>query len=174
MFAVDSGNGISITRGDTATLEITLTGDAPGENDQVIAMLKKSARKTDSFWEKALALTGSGTGEGGAYSTWELDLRSEDTLALPFGNYYWDIRILYEDGQITTPFAPAAFNVLEVVTEIPEEEDPAPAPSGDRPAIVIRRFPAVTEEDNGKVLRVVDGEWAAVFLPSASGQSFGS
>ena len=32
--------------------------------------------------------------------------------------------------------------------------------------------PAVTSADNGKVMRVVDGAWAAVSLPSASGVSF--
>lgn len=33
-------------------------------------------------------------------------------------------------------------------------------------------LPAVTSSDNGKVLRVVDGAWAVVELPSASGVSF--
>ena len=33
-------------------------------------------------------------------------------------------------------------------------------------------LPAVTSSDNGKVLRVVSGAWAAVSLPSASGVSF--
>lgn len=34
------------------------------------------------------------------------------------------------------------------------------------------QVPAVTASDNGKVLRVVSGAWAAVQLPSASGVSF--
>jgi len=34
------------------------------------------------------------------------------------------------------------------------------------------QVPAVTASDNGKVLRVVSGAWAAVSLPSASGVSF--
>ena len=33
-------------------------------------------------------------------------------------------------------------------------------------------LPAVTSSDNGKVLRVVSGQWAAAQLPSASGVSF--
>ena len=33
-------------------------------------------------------------------------------------------------------------------------------------------LPKVDAEDNGKVLRVVNGSWAAVQLPSASGVSF--
>ncbi len=36
----------------------------------------------------------------------------------------------------------------------------------------IDAIPAVSSSDNGKVLRVVNGEWAAVSLPSASGVSF--
>ena len=33
-------------------------------------------------------------------------------------------------------------------------------------------LPVVTSADNGKVLRVVNGEWAAASLPSANGVSF--
>ena len=35
-----------------------------------------------------------------------------------------------------------------------------------------RELPTVTSSDNGKVLQVVDGAWAAVSIPSASGVSF--
>lgn len=120
MFTIDASNGISITRGDTAGLEITFTGDAPEGNDTVLATLKKSARKDSAIWQKELELTESGVSQSSAFSTYTLELNSEDTLDLPFGSYLWDIRILYSDGQITTPFAPAAFNVLEVVTDLPE------------------------------------------------------
>ena len=41
--------------------------------------------------------------------------------------------------------------------------------SGD---ITIAGLPSVTSSDNGKVLRVVSGAWAAASLPSASGVSF--
>lgn len=38
--------------------------------------------------------------------------------------------------------------------------------------VTIPTLPSVTSTDNGKVLRVVSGAWAAVNLPSASGVSF--
>lgn len=41
--------------------------------------------------------------------------------------------------------------------------------SGD---IDTSELPAVTSSDNGKVLQVVNGAWAASSLPSASGVSF--
>lgn len=36
----------------------------------------------------------------------------------------------------------------------------------------IASLPAVTSSDNGKVLRVVSGAWAAASLPSANGVNF--
>lgn len=36
----------------------------------------------------------------------------------------------------------------------------------------VSELPDVTEADNGKVLRVVNGEWAAAEIPSANGVSF--
>lgn len=125
MFTIDSAQGIRITRGDTATLELRFEGDAPGENDRVIASLKKSARKDrdSALWEKELVLTEFGVSNRIPFSTWQMDLASEDTLDRAFGNYWWDVRILYADGQITTPFAPAGFEIAEVVTDLPEEGD---------------------------------------------------
>jgi hypothetical protein len=125
MFTVDANNGIRITRGDTAALEITFEGDVPGAEDRVIAMIKKGPKKNEALWEKELTLYDSGERQEGQtavpFSTYLMELESEDTQALPFGSYAWDLRILYSDGQITTPFAPAAFEVLEVVTDLPEE-----------------------------------------------------
>ena len=124
MFSVDANYGIRITRGDTASLEVTFEGDAPGAEDTVIASVKKGAKKPDTLLEQELQLVGTGTdGEGAEAVSWSkylLTIASEDTEKLAFGGYVWDLRILYADGQITTPFPPAAFDVLEVVTELPE------------------------------------------------------
>lgn len=38
--------------------------------------------------------------------------------------------------------------------------------------LAIQELPTVTSSDNGKILQVVDGAWAAASIPSASGVSF--
>lgn len=107
MFNITDLN-ITISRGDTASLEITFEGDVPGDGDQVVMSIKTSPRNHDYKWEK------SGTCDAEGKIVFSID--AEDTASLPFGTYYWDIRIFYADGQITTPFAPKAFKVVEVVT----------------------------------------------------------
>lgn len=50
----------------------------------------------------------------------------------------------------------------------PKGETGAQGPKGDTGAGV----PTVTSSDNGKILRVVNGEWAAAELQSATGVNF--
>lgn len=111
MFDISSDYSITITRGDTATLEITFYGDSPGSGDTVIAALKKAPGRTDVIREWTLAPQADGT--------FLLTIDSEDTASLPFGRYFWDLRVLYADGQVTTPFAAKTFQVTEVVTDLP-------------------------------------------------------
>ena len=115
MFTIDASYNIAITRGDTATLEITFDGDAPGEEDSVVASVKKSVHRTDEILSRTLERQQDGT--------YLMTLASEDTADLAFGTYYWDLRVLYADGQVTTPFSPAKFAVCEVVTDLPEGAD---------------------------------------------------
>lgn len=119
MFVVDEKNmAITITRGDTATLEVSFSGDAPGQEDLVIASLKRGVGKGKALKEWTLLRE-----ENGQYL---MQIKSEDTEPLPFGEYAWDLRIIYNDGQITTPFAACPFVVSAVVTDLPKEtgDDP--------------------------------------------------
>lgn len=115
MFTIDESYNIAITRGDTATLEIAFDGDAPGAEDSVLAAVKRTAQRREAVLERTLARQQDGT--------YLLSLASEDTANLAFGTYYWDLRVIYADGQVTTPFAPAKFAVCEVVTDLPEGDD---------------------------------------------------
>ena len=107
MFILDDMN-ITLTRGDSAYLEVTFTGDIPGEGDLVVMSLKNSTRDPNPKWEK----TGECDSEGKVVFT----ISPQDTARLPFGQYVWDLRIFYADGQVTTPFAPKAFRIAEAVT----------------------------------------------------------
>ena len=115
MFTIDEAYNIAITRGDTATLEIAFDGDAPGAEDAVLAAVKRTAQRREAVFERTLARQQDGT--------YLMTLASEDTQPLAYGTYYWDIRVCYSDGQVITPFAPAKFSVLEVVTDLPEGAD---------------------------------------------------
>ena len=44
--------------------------------------------------------------------------------------------------------------------------------NGKTGAVTVREGPAVTTTDNGKVLRVVNGAWAAASIANANGGSF--
>ena len=121
MFTVSSDMAVTLTRGDTATLEIVFKGDVPEAEDTVIAALKRAPGRREVLFEKTLIRE-----ETGNYL---LVIDSADTEGLAFGQYAWDLRIIYADGQVTTPFAAAPFNLTEVVTDLPaepEEEDDAP------------------------------------------------
>lgn len=107
MFMIDNLN-ITITRGDTATMELTFEGDAPESGDTVAMALKTGVNKQAPIWEKS----GSPDSEGVV----RFDIGVGDTAGLPFGTYWWDLRVFYADGQVTTPFAPRRFVIQEVIT----------------------------------------------------------
>lgn len=44
--------------------------------------------------------------------------------------------------------------------------------NGQTGAVTIHEVPTVTASDNGKLLQVVNGTWAAVAIPNANGGSF--
>lgn len=110
MFDISTGYAISLTRGDSATLEITFSGDIPTAEDTVIAALKRSPSQRDAVLSWTLERRA-----GGEYI---LQIQSDDTENLATGRYYWDLRVCYADGQVTTPFAARPFDLTDVVTDL--------------------------------------------------------
>lgn len=105
MMNVD-GQKIEITKGDTGAFTITFTGeDAPEDGCIVEVTLKKTKSIDEAIWEKKLTVMN---------STVSVTLLPMDTN-LPFGQYWWDARIIFRDGSIYTPMLPASFKVLEVI-----------------------------------------------------------
>lgn len=105
MFILDDDLNITISRGDTATLDLTFSGDVPKAGDTVVMALKTTPRDKNPRWEKVA--------KGAATVTFRIE--PEDTKDLPFGDYYWDARIFYQNGNVTTPFPPKRFTVSEVI-----------------------------------------------------------
>lgn len=101
-----NGTRIEITRGDTGQFTITFTGDdKPADGSTILVSLKKTKTSDDLIWEKRYAV---------ANDTVTVTLTGADTN-LPFGQYWWDARIIFRDGTVYTPMAPASFRVLEVI-----------------------------------------------------------
>lgn len=101
-----TGKKIDISRGDTGQFTITFTGeDKPADGTNVWFSLKKTKNSENVLFEKH-------------YTVHEdkilVRLTSNDT-DLPFGQYWWDVRIRFPDGSIYTPMLPASFRILEVI-----------------------------------------------------------
>ena len=104
MFSL-SGLDISITKGDTGTVAVTLTGEVPPNGTIALVSVKKRPNSNNLIWEKRFPI------QDGAFS---FDLTQADTELSP-ARYWWDIRLLYESGAVFTPMEPSAFIILEVV-----------------------------------------------------------
>ena len=115
VLSVGEDYSITLTRGDTATLEFKFTGDAPTSEDTVVAAVKMIKSCDTASIDKVLEYHS-------VEDVWVLHFDSADTEALKPGSYWWDIRIQYHDGQVTTPIAPSPFLIMEVVTNLPQEE----------------------------------------------------
>lgn len=103
------GLDISVSRGDTGTITITLTGDVPADGTTALFTVRKSVDMTDSaVLEKELTVSSGQV---------VIDLSSSDT-DIPWFAYCWDLRLIYENGDVFTPFAPAVFEVCEVVGDV--------------------------------------------------------
>lgn len=101
-----NGQDIEISRGDTGAYTITFMGeDKPSDGCIVEVSLKKTKNSDTPIWEKKLTV---------ASDAVYVVLSQADT-DLPFGQYWWDARILFQDGTVYTPMKPASFKVMEVV-----------------------------------------------------------
>ena len=102
---------IEISKGDTGILTIRFTGeDIPPDDTTAFFTVRKNIDSEDKLIEKQLGIS---SGEC------VIPLTAADTN-LPYGKYWWDIRLLYDTGDIYTPMKPAEFRVVEVVGDVNE------------------------------------------------------
>ena len=108
---VDKDNTIHLTRGDTARFSlgrivntVTKTNYTPTAEDTVTMTIKKTA--LDAAPCVQLIVPG---GE-------VLHIKPEDTKAMAFGKYVYDVQITMADGVVYTIIPPATFELLKEVT----------------------------------------------------------
>ena len=111
-----TGNTITLTRGDTLRVLVTLTYDGeeyiPQEGDALQFALKRrlyNAKKTEFLDEEPLIL------KDIPIDTQTLVLEPEDTKSLGFGQYAYDIQITFADGTVDTFIPNATFYIREEV-----------------------------------------------------------
>lgn len=103
MLKIDENMGITLTRGDSAELTLTLT-DGSGETYDFSA-------DTVRFGVKRSPLD---TGEPVLVKTVEngkITFEPNDTAAMEFGDYRYDVEVVTEAGAVYTPIAAARFTV---------------------------------------------------------------
>ena len=111
VFKVDKDNTIHLTRGDTARFSIgeivntiTNTNYTPTAEDTVTMTIKKTVMQADPCVQIIVP--------GGEV----LHIKPEDTKAMAFGKYVYDIQITMADGDVYTIVPPATFDLLKEVT----------------------------------------------------------
>ena len=111
VLTVDKDNTIHLTRGDTARFSIgqivntiTNTNYTPTEEDTVTMTIKKTVLQADPCLQLIVP--------GGEV----LHIKPEDTKAMAFGKYVYDIQITMADGDVYTIVPPATFDLLKEVT----------------------------------------------------------
>ena len=108
MSASINGSDISLTRGDSLVLGITITkGDieyTPVEGDVVRFALKHVIADDEPLILKTADI-----------STMTLIIEPNDTKDLAFGTYVYDIQLTTHDGFVDTFIGPAKFNLTEEV-----------------------------------------------------------
>lgn len=101
---------IKLTRGDTARLTVPIVnlannGEYTMESGDILYFtVKKTAKDTDFLFQKSV--TGSNS----------IHIRPEDTAALSFGKYKYDVQLTTATGDVYTVIEPSTFEVMEEIT----------------------------------------------------------
>ena len=111
MLTVDKDNTIRLTRGDTARLTIGRAMNMITGKDYVFSAGDKLAltvKKTVMDTSPAVQIHVPG-GE-------VFHIKPEDTKALAFGKYVYDVQLTTAEGDVYTVIPPATFEILKEVT----------------------------------------------------------
>lgn len=108
MSATISGDTISLTRGDSLILTVSLEKDGeayiPQDGDKIRFAMKKDISDKDCLILKDIDM-----------NTMRLQIDPEDTKNLSFGSYIYDIELTTSDGFVDTFIGPATFKITKEV-----------------------------------------------------------
>lgn len=110
MFQIYDNGRITLTRGDSARLSVSIINDVTkneyviSESDVLKLTLKKSIKDLNHVLQKEVK------GLSVFY------IRPEDTSGLDFGKYKYDVEITTSAGDVYTVIGPSEFEILPEVT----------------------------------------------------------
>lgn len=106
MLYVDSDNNITLTRGDTASFDLTITENTTAydfSSDTVVFTVKKNVYTSDILIQKT-------------FSDGLITLTPTDTNPLNYGTYYYDVQLTTPGGAVFTVIPPTKIIIAEEVT----------------------------------------------------------
>lgn len=110
MFQIYDNGRITLTRGDSARLSVSIINNVTreeyiiGENDVLKLTLKKSIKDSTYVLQKEIR------GVSMFY------IKPDDTSSLDFGKYKYDVEITTSTGDVYTVIGPSEFEILPEVT----------------------------------------------------------
>ena len=116
-------NDITIVRGDTLTLSISEIKMSDGSaytlksTDVVYLDVKKYATDKTAVFRKSV------TAAEYVDGALPITILPEDTVDLPCGDYYFDVRLFMDDENIYTIIPMSKFKIVRNVTDIPNGGD---------------------------------------------------
>ena len=102
-----NGTNLSMTRGDSETITVSLESYVFTDADRVEMTVRKQAQASTVLMHKVAEII-----DGEAI----IEIKSEDTSAMRFGEYVYDIQWTDGEGSVTTIIKPSKFEVTEEVT----------------------------------------------------------
>ena len=102
-----NGKNLSMVRGDTESITVSLKGYALAEGDAITFTVREDA-ESDIVLQKTVTEFFDNTAS--------IFIDNEDTKDLEFGSYVYDIQLKYRDGYIRTLVKKSKFRLEEEVT----------------------------------------------------------
>lgn len=117
MFKIDGKQNVYITRGDTATCEVGITDpNFPydeyelEEGDYLVFTVRAQPKQIDETNEPLIQKTLTGN---------QIIIESADTESLEYGQYYYDVKLIFANGDVNTIIPSVTGKYFNPVADLP-------------------------------------------------------